>query len=83
MDTLPEPVIAQICLYLPQQDLAHLALTSRFLQPIATQALYLKVLVVLHATRPTKSVIADITRKVSGGESGSLVLCLEKASALL
>lgn len=77
MDSLPLPVISQICLLLPQHDLANLAPTCRFLHPIAMDALYRKILVVLGAQKPYlegNEGEEDFSRKLSGGPVGSLVL---------
>lgn len=83
MDSLPFPILAQICLYLPQQDLACLAATCRILQPLAMDALYRKVSVVVGASRPLNRVDLEIIRQNSGGLNGSLVLDLSSAALLL
>lgn len=83
MDSLPFPILAQICLYLPQQDLACLAATCRILQPLAMEALYRKVTVVVGASRPLNVVDLEMIRKNSGGRSGSLVLDQRSAGLLL
>lgn len=83
MDSLPAPILAHICLLLPQQDLASLASTSRFLHPIALEALYQKVTVVDGATNPLGISDSALIREVSGGQNGSIVLDPESCEMLL
>ncbi|KAF3993908.1 hypothetical protein FT663_01319 [Candidozyma haemuli var. vulneris] len=83
MDSLPLPILAQICSYVAQQDLASMAATSRFLHPIASEALYKKVSVVLGAQRPLLKEDEGIKRDVSSGGNGSFVFSSSGCASLL